>query len=103
MFKKHDISCASEKKNHGRSKQAYKWASDVFHDLNSILYTVSNIHPKAGVSLKVGNVFLSENLALFSVSRIFSIWKSTKNRNSEIRWKTTENTKFKSETEKSSW
>ena len=40
------------------------------HDINSVLYTVTNIYPKAGILLKVITVFCSENLALFMVTSI---------------------------------
>ena len=40
----------------------------------------------AGILLKVINVFRGEELALFTVTSIHSIRKSTKNRNSETRW-----------------
>ena len=39
---------------------------------------VTNIHTKARILLKVFNVYRSENLALFTVTSICSIWKSTK-------------------------
>ena len=58
-------------------------AINVFHYVNSILYTLTNIHPKAGILPKVSNVFRSENLALFTVTSIHNIRKSTKNRNSK--------------------
>ena len=38
---------------------------------------VNNIYPKAGILLKVVNVFCSENLAVFTVTSICSIRKST--------------------------
>ena len=55
---------------------------NVFHDVNSILYTT---HPVAGNLLKVIIVFCNENLTLFMLTIIHSIRKSTKNRNSETR------------------
>ena len=61
-----------------------------FHDLNLLLYTVSNIQSKAGVLLKVGNVFRCENLALFTVTSIHSIRKSAQNRSSNKKKKVTE-------------
>ena len=55
-------------------------AINIFHNVNSILYTA---HPMmAKILLKVINVFRGECLALFTVT---SIRKSTKNRNSETR------------------
>ena len=52
-----------------------------------------------GVLLKVINVFCSENLALFMVTSIYRIRKSTKRRNSKTgwnpKWKATENSKLK--------
>ena len=48
---------------------------DVFLDVNSILYTVTNIHPKAGISLKLIDVFHSENFALFTVTNIHKKYK----------------------------
>ena len=54
------------------------------------LYTVTNIHTKAGILLKVFNVFRCENLALFTVTSIHSVRKSTKNpKNTEARRKAT--------------
>ena len=61
-----------------------------FHDLNLLLYTVSNIQSKAGVLLKVSNVFRCENLALFTVTSIHSIRKSAQNRSSNKKKKVTE-------------
>ena len=43
---------------------------------------------------KVANVFRSENLASFTVASIHRIRKSTKNRNSETRWKVTEDSRL---------
>ena len=63
---------------------------NVIYDVNSISYTATNIHPKAGILgmlLKVINVFRSENLALFIVSSINSTRKNTENRSFETRWK----------------
>ena len=71
-----------------KSKQAHKSelvnVINIFHDVDSTLYTVNNIHPK------VITVIRSENLALFTVTRIHRIRKSAKNRNSETRWNVTE-------------
>ena len=76
--------------NNGGSKRAYKSehvnAINLFHDVNSTLYTVTNIHSKARLGFtKVINVFRSENLALFMVASIYIIGKSTKNRKSKTR------------------
>ena len=49
---------------------------DVFHDVNSILHTVTNIHTKARILLKVFNLFHSDNFALFKVTSIHSVRKS---------------------------
>ena len=57
------------------------------NDINSILYTVTNIHPKNRILLKFSNMFCSENLALFKVTSIHSTRKCMKNRNSETQWK----------------
>ena len=57
----------------------------VFHDVSSVLYTVTNIHPKAGMLRKVITVFQRENLALFTLTSIHSIQKITKHRNPETR------------------
>ena len=65
---------------------------DVFHDVNSILHTVTNIHIKAGILLKVFNLFCSENFALFKVTSIHSIRKSAK-RNQKNPFKTRRKTK----------
>ena len=68
--------------NNGGIKHAYKWAGkcyiNVFLDANSILYTVTKIDLKAGISLKLINVFRSKNLALFTVTSILSIRKNRK-------------------------
>lgn len=55
--------------NNSASKWAYEWVF-VFHYVNSVLYTVTNIHPKARILLKAINVFSSENFALFMVTGI---------------------------------
>ena len=44
-----------------------------FHDINSVLYTVTNIYPKAGILLKVITVSRSENEALLMVTSFHSI------------------------------
>ena len=62
----------------------------VFHDVNSVLYTVTNIYPEAGMLQKVITVFQRENLALFTVTTIHSIWKNTKLRNKVKKWAVTE-------------
>ena len=62
---------------------------NVFHIVNSILYTV---HPLARILLKVIAVFRSEHLAL---SEVTSIQESIQNRNSRIRWKAKENSRFR--------
>ena len=49
----------------------------------------------ARMLLKVINVFHDESSALFMVTCVHNIRKSTKNRNSETRWKTTENSRLK--------
>ena len=43
---------------------------NVFHDVNSVLHTVTSIHPKVDILLKVSNPFCSEELALFTVTSI---------------------------------
>ena len=69
---------------------------DFFQDLNSILYTANLMN---GTLLKVIDVFCNENLALFTVTSIHGIQKSTKNRNTKIgwnpKWKATENSRLK--------
>ena len=64
---------------------------DVFHDVNSILHTVTNIHTKARILLKVFNLFHSDNFALFKVTSIHSVRKSTR----KTRRKTKENARLK--------
>ena len=64
---------------------------NVFHDVNSVLHTVTSIHPKVEILLKVSNTFCSEYLALFTVTSIHIIRKSAKSRN--------RNRKFKTETD----
>ena len=54
-----------------------------FHDVNSFLHTT---HPITRILLKILNVLRGKNEALFMVSSIHSIGKSTKNRNSGTRW-----------------
>ena len=68
---KHDIPCASEEIIIYVSTQV----SYVFHDAHSVLYTA---HPMAEILLKVSNVFHGGNLALFTVTSIHCIRKSTK-------------------------
>ena len=65
--------------NNSGSQRAYI----VFHYVNSVLYTVSNIYSE--ILLKIITIFRSENLALFTVTSIRSIRKSRKNRISETR------------------
>ena len=50
----------------------------VFHDINSILYTITNIPSNPGILLKVSHVFRSGNLPFFTLTSIHSIRKSTK-------------------------
>ena len=64
---------------------------NVFHDVNSVLHTVTSIYPKVEILLKVSNTFCSEYLALFTVTSIHIIRKSAKSRN--------RNRKFKTETD----
>ena len=63
---------------------------NVFHYVNSILYTVPRI------LLKVSNVFLRENLPLFTVTSIHSIQKKKKQK---PRNKAEGNRKFKAQTD----
>ena len=50
-----------------------------YHDVNSILRTMTNIHPKTDILLKFSNIFRSENLVLFKVTTsIHRVWKSIK-------------------------
>ena len=92
---KYDMSCASEKiimvEVSGQTSGCY-----VFRDVNSILFTA---HPMTVIWLNVLNVFHGEKSALFTVTSIHSIPKSTKNRNSETKWnprrKATENSTLK--------
>ena len=46
---------------------------NIFHDVNSSLYTVTKIHIKTGILLKVINLFRNENLTLFTLTNIHSI------------------------------
>ena len=60
--------CFREKDN-GGSKRAYKELVNfinVFDDVNSVLYTVTNIRHKAGILLKISNFLRCGNLALFT-------------------------------------
>ena len=66
------MSCASEEI---MAEVRRHTSEHVFHDAHSVLYTV---HPMAEILLKVANVFRSENLALFTVTSIRCIQKSTK-------------------------
>ena len=70
---------------------------DVFHDVNSILHTVTNIHTKARILLKVFNLFHSDNFALFKVTSIHSVRKSTRKTKKpyKTRRKTKENARLK--------
>ena len=47
----------------------------VFHNVNSISYTVTNIHPNAWILLKVSYLSLVETV-LFTVTSMHSIQKS---------------------------
>ena len=59
---------------------------DTFHAVNSVIFTVTlTFTPKAGILLKVITVVRIENLALFTGTSIYSIRKSTKNRNRKIK------------------
>ena len=74
--------------NNGGSKRANKSenvnAISVFHDVNLALYTVTKFTPRQDWDCtKVINVFLSENLILFTVASIHRIRKSTKKETSE--------------------
>ena len=60
------------RENSGESKRAYI----IFHDVNSVLYMLTNIYTKAGII----TVFHSENLAFFTVTSIHSIRKITENK-----------------------
>ena len=60
--------------NNSRSKCPYI----VFHYVNSVLYTVTNIYSKAEILLKVITIFRSENLALFTVTSIQTSKKAEK-------------------------
>ena len=47
--------------NYGGSKRAQNWVCkcyQFFHDLNSVLHTVTNIYPKAGILLKRYECFM---------------------------------------------
>ena len=68
------------KNDNGRSKGTYNQGLNViniFHGVNLILYTVTSIYPKTGILIKCYQYFFSENLALFTVTSIQSIQKST--------------------------
>ena len=56
---------------------------NIFIDVNSILYMLTNIHTKSRILLKVFNVFRSENLALYAVTVFIVSEKVQRNRNSE--------------------
>ena len=80
----------------------------VFQDVSSVLCTVTTIHPKVRMLQKVITVFQHENLALFTVTSICSIRKSTKHRDSETTWKVTEDSRLhkaqtNQKTEELSW
>ena len=60
-----------------------RWHSnklDLFHDVNSILYTG---YPLVGILRKVLKIFLGENLDFSTVTNIRCIWNSRKNKNSK--------------------
>ena len=86
--------------NNGGSKRACKSdhvnAVNIFHDVNSILNTITNVgHPKARPGfIKAINIFRSENLALFTVASIHKS-KQFKNINSETGSKLTENSRMR--------
>ena len=66
--RKHDMPCALE-----RHISEHVNIIKVFHDANSILYTVTDIYLKAEILLEAINVFRSEKLALFTLTSIYSI------------------------------
>ena len=49
-----------------------------FHDVDSILYMLTDIHTKARILLKDFNVFRSENLALYTVTAFIASEKVQK-------------------------
>ena len=59
----------AEVNGHIKVKSEHVNDINVFHDVNSTLYTVTNIHPKHNHDLNY-NVFRSENVALFTVASI---------------------------------
>ena len=85
---KDDMLCAVEK-----ATMVKVTGHIVFYDANSVLYTVTNIYWKARILLKVILEFCSENCAFFMGTSIHNIWKSTKNKNVETRWKVTEDSR----------
>ena len=78
---KHDMACASRKTI---MADVSGHTSEHVNLVNIFLDVTS--YSMAGILLKVINVFRGEDSALFTVTRIRSILKSTKNRNSETRW-----------------
>lgn len=59
--------------------------NNIFHDVNSTLYAITNIHQKAGILHLVVNVFHNVNLTLFMVTSIHRIWKPD-TRKQDGRW-----------------
>ena len=59
----------------------------------------SDQHSLQGLDLAIlakgSNIFRRENLVLCTVTSIHNIWKSTKNKNSEARWKVIDNSRLK--------
>ena len=65
----------------GRSKRANKQVCSViniFHGVNLILYTVTNIYPNVWILIECTNIFYNEKLAFLMLTSIHSILKSTK-------------------------
>ena len=61
-----------------------KWECECFKYFSWCKLNLIQGKTHAGVLLKV-DVSYGENLALFTVTSIHSLWKSTKNKNSETR------------------
>ena len=81
-------------------------AFNFFHDVNSVLYTATNIYLKPGILLNAVDISHSGNLALPTLTSIHSIRESTK---IETPWKVTDG-RFKvrkaqtgQKTQKSNW
>ena len=75
---KYDLACTLEKILMAEVSGHISEHVNVFHDVTSTLYTITNIYLKADILLNAINILHSDNLALFFLTTIHSIQNSTK-------------------------